>query len=145
LEKSAKFRDATGQVPPADSAFNYVDTRLFYERADAVARPLLLMGAALFPGLAQTVDFSKWPAPEVITKHLSPIVMSQRYDDDGYVTESVGPVTFREATIGLAVAVGGLFIYLQDGLKNRDLLPTGPTNPAIVPVTPSASPSASPL
>ena len=145
LEKSAIFRDATGQVPPADSAFNYVDTRLFYERADAAARSLLLMGAALYPALAQTIDFSKWPAPEAIAKHLSPIVMSQRYDHDGYVTESVGPVTFREATIGLAVAVGGLFIYLQDGLKNRDLLPTGPTNPAMVPVTPSASPSASPL
>ena len=144
LEKSAIFRDAAGQVPPADSAFNYVDTRLFYERADAAARPLLLMGAALFPGLAQTVDFSKWPAPEAIAKHLSPIVMSQRYDDDGYVTESVGPVTLREATIGLAVAVGGLFIYLQDGLKSRDLLPTGPTNPVMVPVAPSASPSASP-
>ena len=134
LEKSAIFRDAAGQVPPAESAFNYVDTRLFYERADAAARPLLLMGAAFYPALAQTIDFSKLPAREAIAKHLSPIVMSQRYDDDGYVTESVGPVTFREATIGLAVAVGGLFIYLQDGLKNRDLLPTGPTNPAMVPV-----------
>ena len=71
--------------------------------------------------------------------------MSQRYDDDGYVTESVGPVTFREATIGFAVAVGGLFIYLQDGQKNRDLLPKGPISPAMVPVAPSASPSASPL
>jgi hypothetical protein len=145
LEKSAIFRDATAQVPPADAAFNYVDTRLFYERADAAARPLLLMGAALYPALAQTVDFSKWPAPEAIAKHLSPIVMSQRYDHDGYVTESVGPVTFREATIGMAVAVGGLFIYLQDGVKNRALLPIGPTNPAMVPVAPSASPSASPL
>jgi hypothetical protein len=145
LEKSAIFRDAAGRVPPADSAFNYVDTRLFYERVDAAARPLLLMGAALYPALAQTIDFSEWPAPEAIAKHLSPIVMSQRYDHDGYVTESLGPVTFREATIGLAVAVGGLFIYLQDGLKNRDLLPTGPTSPAMVPVTPSASPSASPL
>lgn len=145
LEKSAIFRDAAAQVPPADSAFNYVDTRLFYERADAAARPLLLMGAAFYPALAQTVDFSKWPAPEAIAKHLSPIVMSQRYDNDGYVTESVGPVTFREATIGLAVAVGGLFFYLQDGLKNLDLLPANSTNPATVPLAPSASPSASPL
>ena len=80
LEKSAIFRDAVGQVPPAESAFNYVDTRLFYERADAAARPLLLMGAALYPALAQTIDFSNWPAPEAIAKHLSPIVMSQRYD-----------------------------------------------------------------
>ncbi len=145
LEKSAIFRDAAAQVPPADSAFNYVDTRLFYERADAAARPLLLMGAAFYPALAQTVDFSKWPTPEAITKHLSPIVMSQRYDHDGYVTESVGPVTFREATIGLAVAVGGLFFYLQDGLKNRDLLPASSTNPATVPAAPSVSPSVSPF
>jgi hypothetical protein len=144
LEKSAIFRDATALVPPADAAFNYVDTRLLYERADAAARPLLLMGAAFYPALAQTVDFSKWPAPEAITQHLSPIVMSQRYDHDGYVTESVGPVTFREATIGVAGAVGGLFIYLQDGLKTRNLLQTSPTNPATVPVAPSASPSASP-
>jgi hypothetical protein len=145
LEKSAIFRDAAAQVPPADSAFNYVDTGLFYERADAAARPLFLMGAAFYPALAQTVDFSKWPAPEVITKHLSPIVMSQRYDHDGYVTESVGPVTFREATIAVAVAVGGLFFHLQDGRKNRDLLPTSATNPITVPVVPSASPSASPF
>ena len=145
LEKSAIFRDAAAQVPPADSAFNYVDTRLFYERADAAARPLLLMGAAFYPALAQTVDFSKWPAPEAIAKHLTPIVMSQRYDHDGYVTESVGPITFREVTIGVAGAVGGLFLYLQDGRKTRDLLPTGPTSPAMVPVAPSASPSASPL
>lgn len=145
LDKSAIFRDAAALVPPADSAFNYVDTSLFYQRADAAIRPLLLMGAALYPGLAQTVDFSKWPAPEEIAKHLSPIVMSQRYDNDGYVTESVGPVTFREATIGLAVAVGGLFFYLQDGLKNLDLSPANSTNPAAVPVAPSASPSASPL
>jgi len=144
LEKSAVFRDAVGQVPPAESAFNYVDTRLFYERADAAARSLLLMSASLYPALAQTLDFSKWPAPETIAKHLSPIVMSQRYDHDGYVTESVGPVTFREATIGLAVAVGGLFVFLQDGLKNHGLLPSSPTSPATVPVTPSASPSASP-
>src|SRR4029453_14361498 len=122
LEKSAIFRDATGQVPPADSAFNYVNTRLFYERADAAARSLLLMGAALYPALAQTIDFSKWPAPEAIAKHLSPIVMSQRYDHDGYVTESVGPVTFREATIGLAVVVGGLFFYLREGLNKGVLL-----------------------
>ncbi|HEX5176227.1 MAG TPA: hypothetical protein VFV83_04315, partial [Chthoniobacteraceae bacterium] len=145
LEKSAIFRDAAAQVPPADSAFNYVDTRLFYERADAAARPLLLMGAAFYPALAQTVDFSKWPAPEAISKHLSPIVMSQRYDHDGYVTESVGPVTFREATIGVAVAVGGLFFYLQDGLKSHDLSPPSSTSPVTAPVAPSPSPSVSPF
>ncbi|MEO5718520.1 MAG: hypothetical protein ABIR29_08115, partial [Chthoniobacterales bacterium] len=45
LEKSAPFHDASIQVPAADSAFNYVDTRLLYERIDAALRPLLLMGS----------------------------------------------------------------------------------------------------
>lgn len=144
LQKSAIFRDAVAQVPPADSAFNYFDSRLFYQRADAAMRPLLLMGAALYPALTQTVDFSKWPAPEIIAKHLSPIVMSQRYDDDGYLTDSIGPVTFREATMGAVVVLGGLFIYFQNGLKDHNLLQISPAGPATS-ATPSASPSASPL
>ena len=117
LEKSATFHDASIRVPVADSAFNYVDARLLYERIDAAARPLLLMGATFYPALGQTVDLAKLPPPEVIGKHLSPIVMSQRYDDDGYVTESIGPITFREATVGVAGAVGGMFIYFREGLK----------------------------
>ena len=87
---------------------------LLFERADAAARPLLLMGAAFYPALATTVDFSKWPAPEAIAKHLSPIVMSQRYDHDGYVTESVGPVTFREATYWIG-GRGRRLVYLSAG------------------------------
>ncbi len=140
LEKSAPFHDATIRVPAAGSAFNYVDTRLLYERIDAAARPLLLMGASFYPALGKSVDLSKIPPQEVIGKHLSPIVMSQRYDEDGYVTESVGPVTFREATVGLAAAVGGLFIYFRDGLK------TGPWPSGLVSPTPAAeeSPTVSP-
>ena len=50
LEKSAIFREAVAQVAPAETAFNYVDTRLLYERVDAALRPFLLMGAASYPG-----------------------------------------------------------------------------------------------
>ena len=116
LEKSVAFREAAALVPEAGSAFNYVDTRLLYERIDAAARPLLLMGATLYPAFGKTIDLAKIPPPELIGKHLSPIVMSQRYEEDGYVTESVGPVTFREATIGMAGAVGALFVYFREGL-----------------------------
>jgi hypothetical protein len=38
-----------------------------------------------------------------VTKHLSPIVSSQRYDGDGYVAESMGPITLNQAAIGLGV------------------------------------------
>lgn len=145
LEKSAIFREAAAQVPAADSAFSYVDTRLLFERADAAVRPLLLMSAAFSPTLGKNIDPANFPPPEAIAKHLSPIVMSQRYQNDGYVTESVGPVTFREATIGLAGLLGGAFIYFQEGLKRGGFAPTSPANPSPSAAMPSPTPTTSPF
>jgi hypothetical protein len=54
---------------------------------------MLLMSAAFMPAISDYVDVGKLPPPETVTKHLSPIISSQRYDGDGYVTESTGPVT----------------------------------------------------
>ena len=72
--------------------------------------------------------------------------MTQRYSGEGYVTESIGPVTFRQTTIGLAAAMGGLFVNLQKALKAGGLLPADPPNSTQSPVaTPSPSPSASPF
>src|SRR5258708_20952123 len=104
------------------------------------------MGEAFYAALGKNVDSAKLPPPEAIAKHLSPIVMSQRYDKEGYVTESLGPVTFREATIGLVGTLGGLFLNLPERFKGGGLLPTGPGNSVPSPVlTPSPSPSASPF
>jgi hypothetical protein len=145
LERSAIFRDAATQVSAGDSAFNYVDTRLLFERANAAIRPLLIMGAAVYPALGKDVDLGKLPPSEAIAKHLSPIVMSQRYENDGYVTESVGPVTFREATIGIAAVVGGSLLYFREGLKNCGLLQAVPAIASPTPTTPSPSPTPSPF
>ncbi len=140
LQKSEQFRVAAGQLPPGDCAFNYVDTRLLFERIDASLRPLLVASATAFPALAmRSVDLTKLPPSQVITKHLSPIVMSQRYEGDGYVTESLGPLTFREATIGVAAAIGASLLYLREGMKTAGFLPAVPALGA-----PSASPSPSP-
>ena len=89
LASSENFRAAEGSVPPAKQAFFYVDTALLYTRLDAAIRPMLMMSAAFVPSVNENVDLSKFPPPEAITKHLSPIVMSQNYQTDGYVTESV--------------------------------------------------------
>ncbi len=148
LQKSVVFRDAVAQVQEPGSAFSYVDTRLLFERVDAAARPLLLMGATFYPAMAKNFDLAKLPPADTIAKHLSPIVMSQHYEVEGYVTDSIGPVTLREATVGLAAAAGGLFIYLQEGLKaGQGFLQNLPPNPVITPapVLPSASPTPSPF
>jgi hypothetical protein len=60
------------------------------------------------PGVSDYVDLDKFPATEVITKHLSPIVSSQRYEHDGYVAESAGPVTLNQASVGVAIVGIGI-------------------------------------
>jgi len=101
------------------------------------------MGAAFLPGIADTVDLNKLPQPEVVTRHLSPIVMSQNYDKDGYIAESVGPVTVYQSIIGLG-GLGGaaavLYRHNSQGLTNS-LVPPAIASP---PSSPSPSPDESP-
>ena len=114
LASSENFRAAEGSVPSAKQAFIYIDTALLYTRFDAAIRPMLMMGAAFVPSVNENVDLSKFPPAEVIAKHLSPIVMSQNYQTDGYVTESIGPVTIYQAAAGAALLAGaGMFAYRQ--------------------------------
>lgn len=131
LQKSALFHDAEARVPTGESAFNYIDARLLFERADAAMRPLLLMSATIYPALGNKIDAAKLPPADAIAKHLSPIVMSQSYMGDGYLSESVGPITFNEATIGLLGVIAGSYIYLQRGFGDlyRQATPTPSSTP----------------
>jgi len=94
------YKTAERAVATPTNAFVYIDTALLYTRLDAALRPMLLMSAAFMPSIADYVDVSKLPPPETVSKHLSPIVSSQRFEGDGYLTESVGPVTLD---IGIAL------------------------------------------
>lgn len=126
------FKKSEKLVGDAENAFFYFDTALFYKRLDAAVRPMLIMAAAFMPSAAETVDFGKLPAAETITKHLSPIVMSQRYDKDGYSSESVGPVSVYQAGLGFGAAAGlSAFVY------QKQMHPIPASTPVI-----SASPSA---
>src|SRR5438309_1859051 len=100
LENSSGYKVAARAVPAPTDAFVYIDTALLYTRLDAALRPMLLMSAAFMPAISDYVDVGKLPPPETVAKHLSPIVSSQRYEGDGYMTESVGPVTLD---LGLAL------------------------------------------
>jgi hypothetical protein len=106
LADSQTYKAAERLLPAPTNFFSYVDTSLLYSRLDASLRPMLLMAAAFMPAITRSVDLAKIPSPEVITRHLSPIVTSQRYDRDGYVAESLGPITLDQAAIGLAILSG---------------------------------------
>jgi len=103
LANSPTFKTASRAVPAPTGAFVYVDAAMLYSRMDAALRPMLLMSVAFMPAISDYVDVGKLPPPEIVAKHLSPIVSSQRYDGDGYVTESVGPVTLSEAAVGIGL------------------------------------------
>jgi hypothetical protein len=146
LAASKNFQNAERAVPAARQTFTYIDPALIYTRVDATLRPMLFMSAAFLPGISDTVDLNKLPAPEVITRHLSPIVMSQSYDRDGYIAESVGPVTAYQTLIGLG-GLGGaaavLYHHKTQGLTNS-LVPPAITSPASSSEPPSPSPDESP-
>ena len=144
LADSKTFKGAARLVPSPTNFFAYVDTALLYSRLDASLRPMLLMAAAFMPTITDHVDLSKLPSPEVITKHLSPIVSSQRYERDGYVVESVGPVTFDQSVIGLAI-IGGLGATARQkatsSLTGWSASPTGTPPP---PLNPSSTATVAP-
>src|SRR5207237_4516914 len=100
LSNSQAYKTAAKLVPSPTNFFAYIDASQLYSRLDGSLRPMLLMAAAFMPGMTDYIDLTRLPAPEVITKHLSPIVSSQRYDGDGYVAESVGPITLGQSAIG---------------------------------------------
>ena len=131
LADSKKLQIAERTVPAAQEAFTYIDPALIYERVDATLRPVLFMSAAFLPGLADTIDLNKLPPAETITKHLSPIVMSQRYDGDGYVSESVGPVTAYQTIVGAGGmgAAAALIYYNYKKTRESDPASTGPATP----------------
>ena len=144
LAVSKNFQMAERTVPTAQQAFAYLDPALVYSQIDATVRPMLFMGAAFLPGIAETIDLNKLPPPEVITKHLSPIVMSQTYERDGYMAESIGPVTIYQTLLGAGV-IGGAAAALYQQQSRGSMLTHNRPLPALAPaVSPSPSPEDSP-
>jgi hypothetical protein len=140
LSNLQTYKAAERLLPAPTNFFSYVDTTLLYSRLDASLRPMLLMAAAFVPAIAASVDLAKLPSPEVITKHLSPIVSSQRYDRDGYVAESLGPITLDQAALGLAIlsSVGTAREQAAAGLGS--LVPSSRPTPQPAVSSPSPTP-----
>jgi len=129
LADSQTYKGADRLLPPPTNFFAYIDTAQLYSRLDASLRPMLLMATAFVPAVAGSIDPAKLPPPEVITKHLSPIVSSQRYDGDGYVAESIGPITLDQLGIGIAIlsSVGGAAARQTGFGAPATVLPSGPS------------------
>ncbi|HEY2140336.1 MAG TPA: hypothetical protein VGH00_09670 [Chthoniobacterales bacterium] len=141
LAASRNFQNAERAVPTAGQAFVYVDPALVYARFDATLRPLLAMGAAFLPAVSDTVDLGRLPPAEVITKHLSPTVMSQSYRGDGYVSESVGAVPFYQTMVGAVTTGTALAAFYHHQTQGPISFPAGPKTPPLPAPSPSPTPS----
>ena len=144
LANSQNYVNAASALPAPDQAFGYIDTALLYTRFDATLRPMLLMGAMFLPKVAEYVDLSKWPAADVVTKHLSPVVTSTYYKNNGYVTESVGPVTFPQAAVGAGTIVAASVIAYKNQGRLSGMMGTPPAAPPTTPSVPTPNVSATP-
>lgn len=119
IDESPVFKAASALVPKPTDSFAYVDTRALFEKVYGLAALPLRLGGALSPA-SRYFDFGKMPftaAP--ISKHLGPIVFSQSTDENGTLSESVGPITFTEVAFGVGVG-GGIVGAMQSGKIRRD-------------------------
>lgn len=118
LEDSPNFKAALPAFRRANGAFCYIDTRTAFERLHAVFVPILRFTAAMVPSIGENIDSGKIPSASVISKHLPPIVLSQRKTDEGVLIESSGPLSMGQILIlGIAGAISwdpGLFQKLTE-------------------------------
>jgi hypothetical protein len=141
FSNSETYKRAARSVPTPTNFFAYVDLGLLYSRLDATLRPMLLMSAAFMPWMNDYVDLGKLPAAEIVTKHLSPIVSSHRYHGNGYIAESVGPITLNQSGIGIGLLAGMGALGYQRGMAGG--LNPWSWSPSLAPqqVTPTPSPT----
>jgi hypothetical protein len=104
LETDSQFQGITKLVGQPDDLFVYLDAKSGFERFYEASRPMLVFGILLMPTLNRYVDAMALPETEDISKHLSPIVLSRHRVANGFVDESVGPITAYDA---LMLLLGG--------------------------------------
>ncbi len=136
---SQTYKTAASSLPTPKNFFAYVDLATLYSRLDATLRPILMMGAAFMPSMNEHVDLSRIPSADVVTKHLSPIVSSQRYAGGGYITESIGPITLNQT--GIAMVALSVMAGQKEGLPS---VLSGYGVPSFLSPSPSPKPKRTP-
>jgi len=106
LMESAPFQPALGIYESANEGFCYIDTPTTFERLYSNFVPVLRFGALVIPSIGKMMDINKMPKPETISRHLPPIVLSQKRTTDGTLIESSGPVSMSEFLLIGAGAFG---------------------------------------
>lgn len=144
LDGTAVFRKAAGLVVDPTVSFTYLDTKAVFERIYGLFRGLASMG--FIPHLSDYVEIGKLPAPETISRHLTPLVASTAARDGGLLVESAGPVTTVQAALVAAISAGAVaFPMIEQQTKGQSVAIPG--FPGLIPgqAGPTQNPFTTPL
>ena len=140
---SQPYKDSVATVVKGNAGFGYLDAKALFERAYGTLKPMAALSSLMYPQAGDYVDLRKLPDAEVISKHLSPIVYSQRLEDQGVLVESTGPVTFIQAGAGLGVTAGAAALPMLQK-QFGGVLGKSPGDEDAPDETPEPTPGASP-
>lgn len=120
LNATDDYEKSAPLVAEPENSFAYIDAKSIFGRVYGLFRGVASMG--LVPHLSEYVDLGRLPAPETITRHLSPIVASGSTKDGGLLNESAGPISSMQATLVSVAAVGAVaFPMLEQQLKGQSV------------------------
>ncbi len=116
LASAAAFKPALDAYKAGGQAFGYVDSKQLFERVYNTVRPIALFAGAMSSDLGKFIDVQKLPETDTISRHLSPIVYTNKQVPEGWVIESSGPVTLSQAFV-LGAAGAGAAYASQSGTE----------------------------
>ena len=90
LENNADFSKNKSLYDASNEAFFYFDTKEIFTRVYSLARPSLMLGGNIFPQAKGMIDFSRLPSTAICRKYLTPIVIAQSHEQDGFLIQSRG-------------------------------------------------------
>ena len=141
LDATPAFKTAMAEVGKPETSVFFLDTKSLFEKFYGLGRTYGPAAAEGNKQIEEVVDLNKLPPTETISRHLSPVVWSQRFVEDGILCESTGPLTLNQLVLGGGVFTGvGVAAYQR--MMKPEPAPTGPAPSAPIPPAPGASPNA---
>ncbi|MDD5200792.1 MAG: hypothetical protein PHC88_13425 [Terrimicrobiaceae bacterium] len=117
LETSKAFQPALAAYKAGGQAFGYLDSKALFESIYNRVRPIALFAATMSADVGKFVDISKLPETETISRHLSPIIYTNKQLADGWLIESSGPVTLSQ--VFFVVGGGAGAAYISQAIKSH--------------------------
>ncbi len=154
LDGTPAYKSAMAEVGKADVSLFYLDTKSVFERLYGLGRSLSPYAQGN-KQIEDTVDLEKLPATETVSRHLTPVVWTQRTLEDGILAESTGPLTLNQLVIS-GLGIGGFAAATYQRATKPPTEPPASSSPApqatprstlspfTAPVPPGPAPQATP-